>query len=415
MMTRLEIPVELLAIPDVQVESVEMMETGDVMLTVHSTKKGTKCRKCGCWIETCHGYDEPILLRHLSIFGRKTVIRIRPARYQCRQCKRRPTTTQRVSWYTIRSAFTTAYEEHILWELVNSTIQDVSVKEAIGYDAIMGVLNRHIRDKVDWNQVDDLDEIGLDEVSLKKGHREFVTIITGRTQEKTIILGVLPNRKKATVTRFLKRMPRRLRRRVRAVCSDMYTGFINATKEVVGRCVLVVDRFHVAKNYRKVLETVRKQEMKRLKATVSASTYKKLTGVMWMLRKPTSTLSQHESRTLAFLFRHAPTLEQVYRACQDLTCIFDASLSKHDAMHHIIQWKLQVKQQGLTCFSRFLTTRDTYLHEITNYFLDRRTSGFVEGFNNTLKVLKRRCYGIVNVTHFYQRIVLDLEGYSRFA
>ncbi len=25
--------------------------------------------------------------------------------------------------------------------------------------------------------------------------------------------------------------------------------------------------------------------------------------------------------------------------------------------------------------------------------------GFVEGFNNKLKVIKRRCYGILNVTH----------------
>jgi transposase len=26
-----------------------------------------------------------------------------------------------------------------------------------------------------------------------------------------------------------------------------------------------------------------------------------------------------------------------------------------------------------------------------HYFIDRHTSGFVEGFNNKLKVIKRRC------------------------
>jgi transposase len=51
---------------------------------------------------------------------------------------------------------------------------------------------------------------------------------------------------------------------------------------------------------------------------------------------------------------------------------------------------------------------------LTNYFLDRLTSGFVEGFNNKLKVLKRRCYGILNLKHFFQRIYLDLEGYRLF-
>jgi transposase len=32
--------------------------------------------------------------------------------------------------------------------------------------------------------------------------------------------------------------------------------------------------------------------------------------------------------------------------------------------------------------------------QITYYFIERQTSGFVEGFNNREKVLKRRCYGL---------------------
>ena len=39
----------------------------------------------------------------------------------------------------------------------------------------------------------------------------------------------------------------------------------------------------------------------------------------------------------------------------------------------------------------------------------------VEGFNNKIKVLKRRCYGIFNIQHIFQRIYLDLEGYRLFA
>jgi transposase len=39
----------------------------------------------------------------------------------------------------------------------------------------------------------------------------------------------------------------------------------------------------------------------------------------------------------------------------------------------------------------------------------------VEGFNNKIKVLKRRCYGLFNLKHIFQRIFLDLEGYRLFA
>jgi transposase len=53
--------------------------------------------------------------------------------------------------------------------------------------------------------------------------------------------------------------------------------------------------------------------------------------------------------------------------------------------------------------------------DITNYFVNRDNSGFVEGLNNKLKVLKQRGYGLFNVAHLFQRIYLDLEGYRLFA
>jgi transposase len=55
-----------------------------------------------------------------------------------------------------------------------------------------------------------------------------------------------------------------------------------------------------------------------------------------------------------------------------------------------------------------------WLDEITNYFLERQTRGFVEGFNNRIKVMKRRCYGIFKVNRIFQRLTLYLHGYKRF-
>jgi transposase len=62
-----------------------------------------------------------------------------------------------------------------------------------------------------------------------------------------------------------------------------------------------------------------------------------------------------------------------------------------------------------------LTTLDNWLAEIINYFVNRLSSGFVEGLNNKVKTIKRRCYGILKVTTLFQRLYLDLEGYRRFA
>uniref|UniRef100_UPI004048B6F0 transposase n=1 Tax=Methylotuvimicrobium sp. KM2 TaxID=3133976 RepID=UPI004048B6F0 len=47
---------------------------------------------------------------------------------------------------------------------------------------------------------------------------------------------------------------------------------------------------------------------------------------------------------------------------------------------------------------------------MTNYFIGRETSGFVEGLNNKITVIKRRCYGIYNLGRLFQHIWLDVQG-----
>ncbi len=68
----------------------------------------------------------------------------------------------------------------------------------------------------------------------------------------------------------------------------MYDGFINSSKEVFGvKINIVIDRFHVAKNYRSAIETLRKQEMKRLKSELADEDYKKLKNIMVDIKKKT--------------------------------------------------------------------------------------------------------------------------------
>jgi len=106
--------------------------------------------------------------------------------------------------------------------------------------------------------------VGLDELSLKKGHRDFVAIITGRLETETVIVGVLPDRKQATVKAFRSGIPQRVRQTIHSVCAEMYEGLVNAAKEVLGKRVkIVMDRFHVAKWYRSGLDRLRQHELKR--------------------------------------------------------------------------------------------------------------------------------------------------------
>jgi hypothetical protein len=68
----------------------------------------------------------------------------------------------------------------VLLELVNARVEEVSVKELLSYPSVVGVLDRCIQSSVDWSAYTQLDVLGLDEIALRKGHRDFVVSVTAR-------------------------------------------------------------------------------------------------------------------------------------------------------------------------------------------------------------------------------------------
>ena len=162
--------------------------------------------------------------------------------------------------------------------------------------------------------------------------------------------------------------------------------------------------------YRKSLDSLRKSFIARLKKELPEAEYKQLKNVMWILRKDPFELDYEEKMVLIRLFKHSPMLELTYQLCNDLTGIFDQDISKFDALLKINAWKRRVNSIQLTCFDSFLSTLTSFQKEILKNEDDRHTSGFVEGFNNKIKVIKRRCFGILNVTHLFQRIQLTVPG-----
>jgi transposase len=349
-----EIPLD---IPDVTIEKVTTNRLGHIEITVKSTVAGVPCHQCGKMTTKFYGEDREITLRHLPILGRRTYIRLRPKRSACPYCQGHPTTTQTLSWYTPRSIFTRAYEEQLWLLLVNSTIQDVCLQEDVGYEAIMGVIDRYMEREINWEELTQIDVLGLDEIALKQGHRDFVAIITGRIETETVILGVLPDRKKATVKACLRGIPKHLRHTIHAVCSDMYEGFVNAAKEVFGKRVkIVIDRLHVAKLYRSGLDKLRKRELKRLQQELAEEEYGQLQGAMWALRKSKEHVTDEDNDVLVRLFGYSSGLKMAYEFCGELTAIFDTPMSQKEGKQQLQAWMQKVRASQLRCFDSFLTT-----------------------------------------------------------
>jgi transposase len=409
-----------LDIPDVDVISVEMNERGDYIVTVESTLNSAVCQSCGGRITKPNGCGQEIELRHLPILGHQLYIRLRPKRYECPNCKGK-TSTQELNWYDPKSPHTKAYDRSLMLHLVNSTVKDVSRKENIGYDAVEGAIDRCIHIKVNWDEFTELEIMGIDEIAIKKGHDNYVAIITTRQLDGHVaLLAVLEDRQKETVRKFLETIPQRLWQTMKKVCTDMWEGYTNAVTEFASAhsevsVEVVVDRFHVTKNYRECVDNLRKKECRRLKKELTEVEYAEIHGVLWPIRKDSEDLSMEEQKKLDRLFGYSPDLKLAYTFREELTSIFELPLTKEEAKEQIIEWQNKVSESTLTCFDKFLTTLDNWLDKIVNYFSGRYNSGFVEGLNNKIKTTKRRCYGILKTTTLFQRLYLDIEGYRCFA
>lgn len=177
----------------------------------------------------------------------------------------------------------------------------------------------------------------------------------------------------------------------------------------------MVDRCNKAKLYRKGLDKLRTKELKRLKEEWSQEEYAKLKGAIWVLRKHKQDLTVEDKALLKLLFGYSPKLESAYNERNKLTNIFAPNTSRRGGKRMIKNWIVRVTESEITCFDKFISTLNSYIEEIVNYFIARHSSGFVEGFNNKIKVIKRCCSGIINVGHRFQRIFLDTSERKIFA
>jgi transposase len=189
---------------------------------------------------------------------------------------------------------------------------------------------------------------------------------------------------------------------------------VNAINEAIPGAELGIDRFHVARASRDGADTVRQQELRRLKRARPTAEYAEIKGAMWPFRKRSGELEPQEWDLLARLCTASPKIEAAYPLREDLTDLCDRDDTKAGATCAIRAWCKRVRQSGLAEFERVLGTLDRWLDEITHDCQGRQTSGCVEGFNSRVTVLTRRCSGIFTVGRLFQRLTLDWHGYQLF-
>lgn len=192
-----------LDIPDVDVIATTQTKDGKYIITIESRSNMTHCNACHQPIDCNYGHGGKIRLRHLPMLGFETYIDLKPKRGQCPTCEQHPTTTQMLTWYEPRAPHTKGFDQYLMKQLIGSSVADVSLKEKVTYDAVLGAMKRQIATEVNWSEIHNLGTVGIDEVALKKGRKGYRAILSARQDDgTTLVLAVLDSRKKKRSRRF---------------------------------------------------------------------------------------------------------------------------------------------------------------------------------------------------------------------
>ena len=148
-----------------------------------------------------------------------------------------------------------------------------------------------------------------------------------------------------------------------------------------------------------------------MKRELSTEEHAELEGAMWSLRKVPADLSEAEKATLKFLFFHSPELKTAYDLKWRPRSIFERPSSRDAARKALERWSAAVERSDVSeVFRTFAKTLRRRWKHVPDYFERRPSSGFAEGLNQKVRILKRRCYGLFGLGSFLQRLRLDVEG-----
>ncbi len=170
---------------------------------------------------------------------------------------------------------------------------------------------------------------------------------------------------------------------------------------------ITIDRFHVMKAFQGRLTEVRRELQRHLPRDEAQA----LKGTRWLLLTNKDKLTAEEQAELAHLGERYPVLGQLRAQRERLRELFEDRTIRGSAAgaKQLRAWISEARQLGLKALDSFCQTLETWLEEIANYFVSRASNGRVEGYNNGLRGILHRAYGMFNFEHFRLR-VLDRFG-----
>jgi transposase len=226
----------------------------------------------------CCGRQEPLrpevtsrirVVRDLDILGQPSFWNYHAILHRCGQCKHRhdvlPPFKRKDMSYTYR------FEQAVVKLLIGSNEAEVARRLGISAETVARIVHNQVTEdkQIDPNRV--IKDLGIDEISLKKRHKLYVTVLTDWTNpEQPECLTVVKGRDEAAGRAALEKLSPAQREQVETYRVDLGPAYHAACQGLLPNARGVADRFHVAKLFNEALDAERKKNQSGVQGEIVA-------------------------------------------------------------------------------------------------------------------------------------------------
>lgn len=255
----------LLKIERIAVEEVYFETAGEEEILVVRTRPlsrdTNRCPMCG---ERCSGYDSARKTRRwrsLDFSSERVYIEANTPRVKC---PKHGVVVAKVPWARHGSEYTYDFETAVTWLALHATAQDVAEYFRIKWHTVGSIAQRvqETLEKEEASRFDNLEKIGIDETSYKKGHKYMTVVINHKTGH---LIWAKKGHGKEVLSGFFKELTEEQRIQIKYVTADGARWIADCISDYCPNAERCIDPFHVVAWANDCLDEVRRAAVRQAK------------------------------------------------------------------------------------------------------------------------------------------------------
>ena len=376
----------LMDLPGITVTDVEFSADA-VVVGVRLRSRRLRCPRCE--FTTRSRYDtraESSTWRHLDLGAWRLRVRA-DLRRLC--CPVHGVITQGVPFARPGSRFTRDFEDLVGWLATTMDKTALARLVRVDWDTTGRIIERVVADRLDPDRLQRLFQVGVDEVSWRKGH-SYLTLVSNHGTGK-FVWG-RAGKDAATLDHFFDDLGDRAEA-IQAVSMDMSPAFRKSVTTHAGNAVICYDPFHVVALATAALDKVRRQVWQDLRKLPDQDTARRFKGARWVLLRNPRDLTDKQAATLRKLKRRGGDLWRAYSLKEALRAVFAGDLNEADVGALLDRFCSKASRSHL---APFLTVARTVRQQRAGILAAIRlgiNNARHEGLNRRVRFIVNRAYG----------------------